>query len=71
MRDRRTEEGQHSIAQQLRNRAFVAIDRLAHSAVRPRDDLLPLLGVQLLGDGGGTDDVGEENGDRFAFPFDL
>ncbi len=67
--DRRTEEGQHPVAEELGDRAVVAPDGCADDAVGAGDDLLPFFGVEALGDRGRADDIGEEDRDRFALAF--
>ncbi len=54
-----TEKGQDTISQQLSDSALITIDGFAHPLVRTLHDLPPLLGVELIGDRGGANDVGE------------
>ena len=69
--DRRAEESQHAVAQELRDRAFVAIDRFAHPAVRARNDLAPIFRVEFFGECGGSDNVGKEHRNLFALADDF
>jgi hypothetical protein len=62
-------EAQHAVAEKLGDGAFVAVDDLGYTAVGTVDDLFSLFGVEFFRQGRGTDDVGEENGDWFAFAF--
>ena len=69
MGQRRAEEGQDAVAQELGDRALVAVDGLAHTLVGAGDDLAPVLRVHRLGQRRRADDVGEEGGDALALSF--
>ncbi len=64
-------KGQHAVAQELSDRAFVAIDRLGQPAVRARHDLAPVFGVHRFGQAGRADDVGKQHRDQLALTFDA
>jgi hypothetical protein len=65
--DRRPEEREESIAQELRNAASVPLDDRREPGQRRIDHGLPVLGVEALGDGGRAHDVEEEDRDRAPF----
>ncbi len=67
MGDGRAEKGQQPVAHQPGNGAFVAVDGAHHALERAVDDVAPLFGVELFGQGGGAFDVAEEHGDDAAF----
>jgi len=62
--DRAPEEGHHRVADKLVDSPAALSDLLDQTAKAGRGDVADLLGVELLGDPGKADDVGEEHGDR-------
>ena len=69
VRDRGTEECEHPVAQELADRALVAMDLLEHERERPLHERPGLLGVQALGETRVSGHVGEEHRDLLALAF--
>ena len=67
---RRAEESQNTVSQQLSDRALVAINRLAHARMRTRNHLAPVFGVHRLGQRCRAHDIGEQRGHQFALAFE-
>ena len=63
------EEGHHPVAGELVDGALVAVDLGHQDLEAPVHDLVDLLGVQLLGEGGVVGHVREEDGDDLALPL--
>ena len=63
VRDRRPEGGHHGVADELLDRAVVALDLLAQAGVVGPDTGAYVLRVLLLGGGGEPDEIAEEDGD--------
>ncbi len=49
----------------------MAINRVAHTLMGTRGDLFPFLGVQSFGERSRIDNIGKEDGDRFAFSAEM
>ncbi len=64
--DGRAEEGQQPVAHEPGDGALIAVDGAHHALERAVDDVAPLFGVELLGQGGGAFDVAEEHSDHAA-----
>lgn len=71
VRDGCAEKSQHAIAEQLRNRAFITIDRFAHTPMRARNNLAPIFRVHLFRERGRADNIGEQCGDEFTFALGV
>jgi hypothetical protein len=71
VRNRRAEECHDPVAQHFVNRSFVFVDFAGECFERAVNEIVNLFGIEFFGDGGKAADVGEENGDVAAFPFDL
>ena len=65
----RTPDSHHGVADELLDRAAVALDHLAGRLEVPREQLARILGVACLGRGREADEVGKEN--RHEAPFCL
>jgi len=72
------EEGHHPVSGELVDGPLIAMDLLHEDLEAPIQDLVDLLRVQLLGEGGVMGHVGEEDGDllslrlnRWFRPFSL
>src|SRR5919109_1138551 len=71
VRHRRAEDHEDRVADELLDRAFVALG-LAHERLEDvAHELLELLGIERLRERGEADDVGEEDGDETPFLHDL
>ena len=64
--DRRAPDGHHRVADELLDRAAVALDDLARQVEVAGQELADLLGVALLGERREADEVGEQDGDVTA-----
>ena len=67
VRDRRAPDGHDGVADELLDRAAVALDERARGVEVAREELADVLGVATLGERGEADEVGEEDGDEAAF----
>ena len=67
LRDRRAPERHHRVADELLDRAAVALNRRPRKVEVAREELSRLLGIPRLGRGGEADEVDEEHGDEPAF----
>jgi len=63
------EEGHDPIAGELVDGPLVAMDLLHQDLEAAVHDLVDLLGIQLLGEGGEGGHIGEEDGDELALSF--
>ena len=61
MHRRNTEDGQDRVADELLDGATVGLDRRAHPLEVAKDELAPDLGIYLLGERRGSDDVREDD----------
>ena len=68
---RGTEEREHRVALELRDRALVAEDGRAHELEGLVDDRGPILGVHALEDRRRADDIGEQRGHGLALAGEL
>ena len=66
VRNRRSEEGHHRIADELLDRPAVALELGAQAGVIRLEHRADILGVHLLGSAREADEVGEENGHDLA-----
>ena len=71
MSQRCAEECEHAVAQELSDRALVAIHRLADALMCACYDLPPIFRIHRLGEFGRTDDIGKKRSDQLAFTFHL
>ena len=65
--DRRTPDRHDRVADELLDRAAVALDDLARRREVAREELTDILGVPVLGCGGEANEVGEEDRDEASF----
>ena len=63
-----TEEGHNAIAQHLVDGAFIAVHGVHHNVDGGIEQLLSGFRVEVFDQFGGVFDVGEQDGDLFAFP---
>ena len=63
-----TEEGHNAIAQHLVDGAFIAVHGVHHNVDGGIEELLSGFRVEVFDQFGGVFDVGEQDGDLFAFP---
>ncbi len=68
VRDRRAEDGEHRVPDELLDGASVALQLVAKAGVEGPEDRLDVLGIERLGAGREADEVGEEDGDDLALP---
>jgi hypothetical protein len=69
MGEGRTEEGHDAVPGELVDGPLVPVD-LVHEDLEARiHDLVDLLGVELLGEGGEVGDIGEKDGDELSLTF--
>ena len=66
VRQRRPEERHHGVADELLDRAAVALELGTQALVVRAEDRLDVLGVERFGARGETDEVGEEHGHDLA-----
>ena len=66
VRDGRAEEGHDAVAEELVDRALVAVDLVQHQLEGPGHEAVDVLGVEPLGERGEPRDVGEEDRDLLA-----
>ena len=71
VRDRRAEERQHPVAEELRHGAFEAVDGLEHDVEAPSHERVSVLGIEALRHPGEANDVGEDRGHLLALALEL
>ena len=67
VRGRRAPDRHDRVADELLDRAAVAVDHLARQVEVARQGLADVLGVALLGERREADEVGEQDGDQAPF----
>ena len=70
LRDRRSPDGHHRVADELLDGAAVALDQSLARLEVPREELARVLGVAALGRGREADEVGKQDGDEPALDAD-
>jgi hypothetical protein len=70
VRNRRAEQRHHTVARVLVNRALEAVDAVAEDREEAVEDLVPLLGIDLLGEIHRALHVPEEHGDLLSLAFE-
>src|SRR5262244_2204380 len=63
------EERHDAVAQELVDRAFVAVHLTQHQLEGPVHELMHLFGIESLGNGGEPGDISEQDGHLLAFAF--